>query len=158
MNSCRFWLQVFSITVYCKNEIKLNQMSCKPFLLRKSRAATAAGERKIPAFSVALKFSISMHGELSCIYHHGCFPARCKDGVMMWSSSAGLESHDWQPRSAQIEMTSYVLMAFFRRGSLVEGIGLMKWLSEQRNHLGGYGTTQVTHVATSISVFAVSFF
>lgn len=62
----------------------------------------------------------------------------------MWSSSAGLESHDWQPRSAQIEITSYVLLALFRRGSLVEGIDLMKWLSKQRNHLGGYGTTQVT--------------
>lgn len=62
----------------------------------------------------------------------------------MWSSSAGLESHDWQPRSAQIEMTSYVLLALFRRGSFVEGIDLMKWLSEQRNQLGGYGTTQVT--------------
>lgn len=62
----------------------------------------------------------------------------------MWRSSAGLESHDGQPRSAQIEMTSYVLLALFRRGSLVEGIDLMKWLSVQRNHLGGYGTTQVT--------------
>lgn len=40
-------------------------------------------------------------------------------------------------------MTSYVLLAFYRLGNLVEGIGLMKWLSEQRNHLGSYGTTQV---------------
>lgn len=63
----------------------------------------------------------------------------------MWRSSAGLESHDWQPRSAQIEMTSYVLLALFRHGSFVEGIALFKWLSKQRNHLGGYGTTQVTH-------------
>lgn len=63
---------------------------------------------------------------------------------MTWASSAGLDSHDWQPRSAQIEMASYVLLAFFRRGSLVEGFVLMKWLSKQRNHLGGYGMTQVT--------------
>ncbi len=63
---------------------------------------------------------------------------------MIWGSSAGLESRDWQPRSAQIEMASYVLLARFRRGSLVEGFALMKWLSKQRNHLGGYGTTQVT--------------
>lgn len=62
----------------------------------------------------------------------------------MWSSSAGLESHDWQPRSAQVEMTSYAMLALYRRGSLVEGIHLMKWLSRQRSHLGGYGTTQVT--------------
>lgn len=77
---------------------------------------------------------------------------------MTWSSSAGLEAHDWQPRSAQMEMTSYVLLAFFRRGSLVEGIGLMKWLSEQRNHLGGYGTTQVAHAAAPTSVLPASCF
>ncbi|XP_073339906.1 CD109 antigen-like [Pagrus major] len=70
-----------------------------------------------------------------------------RDGVMMWASSAGLDSHDWQPRSAQIEMASYVLLALFRRGNLVEGFVLMKWLSKQRNHLGGYGTTQDTVVA-----------
>lgn len=78
----------------------------------------------------------------SCRFHYLSFCL--KDGLMMWSSSAVLESHDWQPRSAQIEMTSYVLLALIRRGSFVEGIDLMKWLSEQRNHLGGYGTTQVT--------------
>lgn len=61
----------------------------------------------------------------------------------MWRSSAGLESNDWHVRSAQIEMASYVLLALFRRGSLVEGITLLKWLSKQRNYLGGYGTTQV---------------
>lgn len=65
------------------------------------------------------------------------------DGVMMWSSSAGPPSPSGPPRSAQVEMTSYVLLAFYRLGNLVEGIGLMKWLSEQRNHLGSYGTTQV---------------
>lgn len=62
---------------------------------------------------------------------------------MMWSSSAGPPSPHWPPRSAQVEMTSYVLLAFYRLGNLMEGIGLMKWLSEQRNHLGSYGTTQV---------------
>uniref|UniRef100_A0A3Q4AFB4 Uncharacterized protein n=1 Tax=Mola mola TaxID=94237 RepID=A0A3Q4AFB4_MOLML len=80
-----------------------------------------------------------------------------RDGVMTWSSSAGLESHDWQPRSAQIEMTSYVLLALFRRGSLVEGIALMKWLSEQRNHLGGYGTTQDTIVALQALAYYAAF-
>lgn len=61
----------------------------------------------------------------------------------MWTSSAGLDSHDWQPHSVQIEMASYVVLALFQRGNLVEGISLIKWLSKQRNHLGGYGTTQV---------------
>lgn len=61
----------------------------------------------------------------------------------MWTSSAGMGSDARQARSAQIEMTSYVLLALFRRGSFNEAIELMKWLSMQRNHLGGYGTTQV---------------
>ncbi|XP_035466385.2 CD109 antigen-like [Scophthalmus maximus] len=69
------------------------------------------------------------------------------DGVMMWTPSAGLNSHEWQPHSAQIEMASYVLLALFRRASLVEGISLLKWLAKQRNALGGYGTTQDTVVA-----------
>lgn len=62
---------------------------------------------------------------------------------MMWGSSAGLDSHDWQPRSAHVEMAAYVMLAFIHSGNFVEGITLMKWLSRQRNHLGGYGTTQV---------------
>ncbi|XP_068436630.1 CD109 antigen [Clinocottus analis] len=80
-----------------------------------------------------------------------------RDGVMMWGSSAGLDSHTWQTRSAQIEMASYVLLALYRLGRFVEGIELMKWLSEQRNHLGGYGTTQDTVVAFQALAFYATF-
>ncbi|XP_022606802.1 CD109 antigen-like [Seriola dumerili] len=52
-------------------------------------------------------------------------------------------------------MASYVLLAFFRRGTLIEGIALLKWLSKQRNHLGGYRTTQDTVVALqAVSYYA----
>ncbi|XP_056151328.1 CD109 antigen-like [Lampris incognitus] len=70
-----------------------------------------------------------------------------EDGVLMWRSSDVLDPDEWQPPSVQIEMASYVLLALYRRGNVVEGIPLMKWLSKQRNHLGGYGTTQDTVVA-----------
>ncbi|XP_041828003.1 CD109 antigen-like [Melanotaenia boesemani] len=80
-----------------------------------------------------------------------------RDGIMMWASSAGLRSHDWQPRSAQIEMASYVLMALFMRGNFIEGITLMKWLSTQRNHLGGFGTTQDTVVALQALAYYSAF-
>ncbi|XP_044022480.1 CD109 antigen-like isoform X2 [Siniperca chuatsi] len=80
-----------------------------------------------------------------------------RDGVMIWRSSASLESHDWRPRSAQIEMASYVLLAFFRRGNFVEGIALFKWLSKQRNHLGGFGTTQDTVVALQALAYYAAF-
>ncbi|XP_068577890.1 CD109 antigen-like [Cebidichthys violaceus] len=80
-----------------------------------------------------------------------------RDGFRMWGSSAGLESHDRQTRSAQIEMVSYVLLALYWRGSLVEAIEILKWLSEQRNHLGGYGTTQDTVVALQALAFYATF-
>ncbi|XP_041951100.1 CD109 antigen isoform X1 [Alosa sapidissima] len=69
------------------------------------------------------------------------------DGVPMWSKpDAGL-AESWQPRSSDIEMAAYVLLSLRRLGLLVEGIPLMKWLSQQRNHLGGYGSTQDTIIA-----------
>ncbi|XP_061897874.1 CD109 antigen isoform X2 [Entelurus aequoreus] len=70
-----------------------------------------------------------------------------KDDVMMWASSAGLDPYKEQPRSSQIEMASYVMLAYIQRGSFLNGIPLMKWLSKQRNHLGGYGSTQDTVIA-----------
>ncbi|XP_061599290.1 CD109 antigen [Cololabis saira] len=80
-----------------------------------------------------------------------------RDGVMMWASSAGLESRDGQPRSAQIEMTSYVLLARFKLGSIFDEIALMKWLSAQRSHLGGFGTTQDTVIALQALAYYAAF-
>ncbi|XP_030575167.1 CD109 antigen-like [Archocentrus centrarchus] len=79
------------------------------------------------------------------------------DGVMMWSSSVGLRSHDQKPPAAQIEMASYVLLAHVRHGSLFDVIALMKWLSTQRNHVGGYRTTQDTVVALQALAFFAAF-
>ncbi|KAF3844688.1 hypothetical protein F7725_007851 [Dissostichus mawsoni] len=73
--------------------------------------------------------------------------ALANNGVMLWTSSASLESHDLEPSSAQIEMASYVLLALYKRGSFVEAIQLLIWLTKQRNHIGGYRTTQDTVVA-----------
>ncbi|XP_043962935.1 CD109 antigen isoform X3 [Gambusia affinis] len=77
------------------------------------------------------------------------------DGVPTWSSpDAGLSS-SWQPRSADIEMASYVLLSLHQLNRVDEGLSLMKWLSQQRNHLGGYGSTQDTVVALqALSTFA----
>lgn len=61
---------------------------------------------------------------------------------MIWRSSGGTGSHG-QPNSVQVEITAYVLLANFNRGYIVEAILLMKWLSKQRNHLGGFVSTQV---------------
>ncbi|CDR01098.1 unnamed protein product, partial [Oncorhynchus mykiss] len=76
-------------------------------------------------------------------------------GVQIWRSSSAEVSDSWQPRSAEIEMAAYVLLALYKRASVVEAISLMKWLSQQRNHLGAYGSTQDTVVALqALSVYA----
>ncbi|KAI9528342.1 hypothetical protein NQZ68_022034 [Dissostichus eleginoides] len=73
--------------------------------------------------------------------------AEMRDGVPMWSSSDAGVSSSWQPLSTDIEMLSYVLLTQHKLGLIADGIKIMKWLGTQRNHLGGYGTTQDTVVA-----------
>uniref|UniRef100_A0A3Q3LS80 CD109 molecule n=1 Tax=Mastacembelus armatus TaxID=205130 RepID=A0A3Q3LS80_9TELE len=81
--------------------------------------------------------------------------AEMRDGVPMWSSPDGGLSSSWQPRSADIEMASYVLLSQHKLGQVAEGLRLMKWLSQQRNQWGGFGSTQDTVVALqALSTFA----
>lgn len=65
------------------------------------------------------------------------------DGIPTWSSQNAGVSSSWQPRSADIEMTAYVLLTQHKLGLIAEGVKLMKWLSQQRNDMGGYRGTQV---------------
>ncbi|XP_071394440.1 CD109 antigen-like, partial [Centroberyx affinis] len=82
--------------------------------------------------------------------------AENKGGVKMWRSSDGLEPDEGQLHAAQIEMVSYVLLALHKNFRFVEAFVLLKWLSKQRNHLGGFGTTQDTVVALqALSYYAV---
>ncbi|XP_066478804.1 CD109 antigen [Tiliqua scincoides] len=67
--------------------------------------------------------------------------------VRFWVSPAPELSSSWQPRSVDIEAAGYALLSHARQGRLLEGIPIMKWLSQQRNHLGGYSSTQDTIVA-----------
>ncbi|XP_062857949.1 CD109 antigen [Trichomycterus rosablanca] len=81
--------------------------------------------------------------------------ADMNDGVPMWSAGGGLVSNSWQPRSSDIEMVSYTMLSLYTLGSVEQGLGLMKWLSQQRNHLGGYGSTQDTIIALqALSAYA----
>ncbi|XP_066290647.1 CD109 antigen-like isoform X3 [Branchiostoma lanceolatum] len=48
--------------------------------------------------------------------------------------------------SADVEMTAYALLTYLARDNMIEGIPIMKWLSEQRNAYGGYSSTQDTVV------------
>ncbi|XP_076011025.1 CD109 antigen [Genypterus blacodes] len=81
--------------------------------------------------------------------------AQMTDGVPMWTSSDAGLSQSWQPRSADIEMVSYVLLSMYKLQIMAQGLGLLKWLSQQRSHLGGFGSTQDTIVALqALSIYA----
>ncbi|XP_017311017.1 CD109 antigen [Ictalurus punctatus] len=81
--------------------------------------------------------------------------AQMHDGVPMWSTGGSDVSESWQPRSADIEMASYALLSLYMLGRVEPALTLMKWLSQQRNHLGGYGSTQDTVIALqALSAFA----
>uniref|UniRef100_A0A663EB45 CD109 antigen n=1 Tax=Aquila chrysaetos chrysaetos TaxID=223781 RepID=A0A663EB45_AQUCH len=72
-----------------------------------------------------------------------------------WVTPASEISDSWQPRSIDIELAAYALLSHFHQDRLVEGIPIMKWLSQQRNHLGGFSSTQDTVVALqALSLFA----
>lgn len=67
--------------------------------------------------------------------------------------SEGTQSHDTKAHSVQIEITAYIILAYSHRGDIVEAISLMKWLTEQRNHLGGFGSPQVQQGNTENQLF-----
>ncbi|XP_071388366.1 CD109 antigen [Centroberyx affinis] len=94
-------------------------------------------------FALALAGSSSADEALSELMGR----AQMRDGVPFWSSSDAGLSASWQPRSADIEMASYLLLSLNELESVELGLGLLKWLGQQRNHLGGYGSTQDTVVA-----------
>ncbi|XP_077343504.1 CD109 antigen-like [Lithobates pipiens] len=72
-----------------------------------------------------------------------------------WKSDVQTVSGWWQPSSKDIEIASYILMSHVIQNRVSEGIAVMKWLSQQRNSLGGFSSTQDTIVALqAMSLFA----
>ncbi|XP_068089452.1 CD109 antigen-like [Hyperolius riggenbachi] len=67
--------------------------------------------------------------------------------VKFWSSPSKATNYYWQPRTTDIETAAYALLSYSQQNRIVDGIPVMKWLSLQRSHLGGYGSTQDTLMA-----------
>ncbi|XP_008592233.1 PREDICTED: CD109 antigen-like [Galeopterus variegatus] len=75
--------------------------------------------------------------------------------MQFWVSSVSKLSDSWQPRSLDIEVAAYALLSHFLQLQVSEGIPIMRWLSRQRNSLGGFASTQDTIVALkALSEFA----
>ncbi|XP_068137598.1 CD109 antigen isoform X2 [Hyperolius riggenbachi] len=75
--------------------------------------------------------------------------------LRFWTSKIPKASGWWQPSSTDIETASYILLSHVIQNRVAEGVAVMKWLSQQRNHLGGFSSTQDTIVALqAMSLFA----
>ncbi|NWU94942.1 CD109 protein, partial [Upupa epops] len=72
-----------------------------------------------------------------------------------WVTPTSETSDSWQPWAVDIELAAYALLSHCHQDRLAEGIPIMKWLIRQRNHLGGFSSTQDTVVALqALSMFA----
>ncbi|XP_053314790.1 CD109 antigen isoform X2 [Spea bombifrons] len=68
-----------------------------------------------------------------------------EDGdLRFWKSPVEKASGWWQPSSTDVETVSYILLSHIVQDRVADGIPVLKWLSQQRNHLGGFSSTQDT--------------
>ncbi|KAM7368320.1 hypothetical protein PAMP_014548 [Pampus punctatissimus] len=131
-----------------------NQVSAALMFLETRLALGVSSNYSLSLLSYALALSGSSSANMALNDLIGRVKIRV-DGVPMWSSPDGGLSESWQPRSADIEMVSYLLLSLHVSEQIAEGLSLMKWLSQQRNFKGGFGSTQDTVVALqALSTFA----
>ncbi|KAF8366867.1 tep-1, partial [Pristionchus pacificus] len=74
------------------------------------------------------------------------------DSTAHWSSSKGEKPKDttsyfFQPRPVDVETTGYSLLTYMLNGMTEEAVPIVRWLTQQRNALGGFSSTQDTVVA-----------
>lgn len=55
--------------------------------------------------------------------------------------------------SAEVEMTAYGLLTYTLLGDVASALPVVKWLSQQRNALGGFSSTQVALLCPASLVF-----
>ncbi|XP_026834428.1 CD109 antigen isoform X2 [Drosophila erecta] len=75
--------------------------------------------------------------------------ARNENGGMWWSKASESTGEDggvfhWKPRSNEVEITSYVLLALLEKDPAEKALPIIKWLISQRNSNGGFSSTQDT--------------
>ena len=76
------------------------------------------------------------------------------DGLIYWQEkqeASKPNDNPWwrpyyKPRSADIEITAYALLAYSLDKDINVGLQISRWLSQQRNSMGGYSSTQVNWI------------
>ncbi|XP_066429286.1 CD109 antigen-like [Eleutherodactylus coqui] len=97
----------------------------------------------IVVYALSLANSSKAHDALTLLNSK----ANTTEGTKFWSSPSQTPDYYWQPRATDIETAAYALLSHYQQGRIKDGIPVMKWLSQQRNHLGGYSSTQDTIIA-----------
>ncbi|VDK50291.1 unnamed protein product [Anisakis simplex] len=75
------------------------------------------------------------------------------DGSAHWTAKAGGEKakdtqqYFYQPRPVDVEISSYALLTYMLNDDKEKGLPIVRWLSSQRNALGGFSSTQDTVMA-----------
>ncbi|CAE1249056.1 CD109 [Acanthosepion pharaonis] len=80
-----------------------------------------------------------------------------KEGGMQYWKMKEVGSHfrSSTDENGNVEISSYVLLAYTKQALLRDGIPIMRWLVSQRNSMGGYHSTQDTVVSLeALSKFA----
>ncbi|KAK9872958.1 hypothetical protein WA026_020307 [Henosepilachna vigintioctopunctata] len=72
--------------------------------------------------------------------------AEYKDNMKWWAKPKTNKNNPWndQPRSVDIEMTSYALLTFLENNLVEDSIPIINWLLKQQNSNGGFASTQDT--------------
>lgn len=66
-------------------------------------------------------------------------------GMQYWKmKEVGSHFRSSTDENGNVEISSYVLLAYTKQAMLRDGIPIMKWLVSQRNSMGGYHSTQVS--------------
>ncbi|MFH4985017.1 hypothetical protein AB6A40_011726 [Gnathostoma spinigerum] len=82
------------------------------------------------------------------------------DGSTHWTAKVGNDktkdtshSYFFLPQPADVEVTSYALLTYMVMGDTARGMPIVRWLSAQRNALGGFSSTQVTFLSMVLYFF-----
>ncbi|GLG95490.1 uncharacterized protein GBIM_02438 [Gryllus bimaculatus] len=72
--------------------------------------------------------------------------ANTTSNMKWWNKVDSDPGNPWNnlPNSVNIEMTSYALLSYLKRGLIQDSLPIMRWLVSQRNDAGGFASTQDT--------------
>ena len=72
---------------------------------------------------------------------------KLNDRAIVYQSFKYWSANKAEDSAADIEITSYALLAYVSMREISEALPIVKWISRNRNILGGFRTTQDTCVA-----------